>query len=123
MKIEGDIVAVMETWPLQVSIDTAEGRRELSLHSETRVDSGGDPADPSLLAPGQRVRIEALPTASGLRVESVSVLAGGAGTAPPEGPEPAGAPPGPRDDEAGTPHTEIEPVPMPPPAGRDPRDG
>jgi len=58
MVIEGTIVGVMETWPLQLSVDTGEDVCQVSLAQSTSITYGGRPADPAHLLPGRRVRVE-----------------------------------------------------------------
>jgi hypothetical protein len=56
--IEGTIVDVMETWPLQLSVDTGEGVCQVALAEATAVTSEGQPAEPAQLLPGRPVRVE-----------------------------------------------------------------
>ena len=58
MVIEGTIIGVMETWPLQLSVDTREGTWQVALAETTVVTSGGRPVDLSKLLPGRRVRVD-----------------------------------------------------------------
>jgi hypothetical protein len=58
MVIEGTIVDVMETWPLQLAVDTREGIYQVALAEATTVTSEGQPAEPARLLPGLSVRIE-----------------------------------------------------------------
>ena len=58
MVVEGTIVGVMETLPLQLSIDTGRGTRQVALAEGTTITSGGQLADMAQLLPGRRVRVE-----------------------------------------------------------------
>ncbi len=58
MVIEGTIIDVMETWPLQLSVDTGDGVCQVALGETTAVTSEGRPAEPARLLPGRPVRIE-----------------------------------------------------------------
>ncbi len=58
MVIEGTIIDVMETWPLQLSVDAGEGVCQVALGEATVVTSEGRPAEPAQLLPGCPVRVE-----------------------------------------------------------------
>jgi hypothetical protein len=61
MIIEGIIRGVMETWPLQLSIETASGVRDIGLSDRTKVvDTRGSRAAHDL-CPGQVVRVTVEP--------------------------------------------------------------
>ena len=57
MAIEGSIVEVMESWPLQLTVETEAGRYQVSLLSETTVTREGETVDPGELMPGLRIRV------------------------------------------------------------------
>jgi hypothetical protein len=56
--IEGTIIDVMETWPLQLSVDVGGRTRQVALGEETVITSEGQPADAGRLQPGRRIRVE-----------------------------------------------------------------
>lgn len=59
MAIEGTILEVMETWPLQLIISSAQGRVHVALREDTEVrKSDGTSGEMRLLRPGARVRVE-----------------------------------------------------------------
>lgn len=53
--VEGTITAVMESWPLQLTVSTGTGRYLVSLTPGTAIRRGGRPADARSLRPGFRV--------------------------------------------------------------------
>jgi hypothetical protein len=58
MTIEGSVLDVMESWPLQPTVQPPEGRYHVGLLTETVVNRGGKSVDAGELKPGVRVRIE-----------------------------------------------------------------
>lgn len=58
MEIEGHIQEVMESWPLQLAVDTNSGRYHVGLQPETRIEIGGVKVDPGDLKPGLTVLIK-----------------------------------------------------------------
>ena len=58
MIIEGTIVEVMESWPLQLSVKTQTARYHVELLSETAIMHEGRNVDPGKLSPGLQVRVE-----------------------------------------------------------------
>ena len=58
MSIEGTIVSVMESWPLQLVVENESGRWQVALRDDTAITVRGSPADPGQIRPGARVRIE-----------------------------------------------------------------
>ena len=55
--IEGNIMRVMESWPLQLVVDTSSGPLGVLLAEETRIMQRGHPASPNALMPGGRIRL------------------------------------------------------------------
>ena len=47
----------MESWPLQLALETATGREQVTLAGDVRIQQAGASVDPGALHPGQRVRI------------------------------------------------------------------
>jgi hypothetical protein len=59
MPIEGTILEIMETWPLQLVISGSQGRIHVALREDTEVRrSDGTSGGVRLLRPGARVRID-----------------------------------------------------------------
>lgn len=65
MEFEGEIVNVMETWPLQLTVASAEKQIHANLTLNTTVSKNGAEIDASQLMPGQTVRIQGREAASG----------------------------------------------------------
>jgi hypothetical protein len=55
--VEGNIVRVMESWPLQLVVDTLSGRLGVLLTEETKIMEGGRSVGPNALLPGEKVRL------------------------------------------------------------------
>jgi hypothetical protein len=55
--MEGRIVSVLETWPLQLMVDGAGGQWSVALSADTAVTEGGRRAEPSRLREGARVSV------------------------------------------------------------------
>jgi hypothetical protein len=70
--IEGTIVDVMETWPLQLSVVTGEGLYQIALAEATAVTSEGRPAEETQLLPGRPVRVEGEPS-NGLAMKAARI--------------------------------------------------
>jgi hypothetical protein len=49
MRVEGKIISIMETWPLQLTVETTAGRYHVSLLPETTVSQLGQPLDTGAL--------------------------------------------------------------------------
>ena len=60
MTIEGTITAVLESWPLELVVETATGFWHVALRSDTVITANGQPADPHRVGPGMRVTIEGI---------------------------------------------------------------
>jgi RNase P/RNase MRP subunit p29 len=60
MVIEGTIIRVMETWPLQLVISNLQGSIHVSMRDDTeiRVSGGAAIGNLKMLQPGRRVRID-----------------------------------------------------------------
>jgi hypothetical protein len=59
MVYEGTIVAVMETWPLQLIISSTQGRVHITMREDTEIQtSTGAPGNVQMLRPGRRVRVD-----------------------------------------------------------------
>lgn len=76
MVVEGKIVAVMESWPLQLTVETQSGPLHVGLQSGTVVTEQGSAVDPNRLRPEMRVRIEGDRTgANAVTARSITILA------------------------------------------------
>lgn len=58
MTIDGTIRSVMESWPLQLVVESATRRWQVALRADTAITAHGQPVDAGQLAPGLRVRID-----------------------------------------------------------------
>jgi hypothetical protein len=77
MVIEGQIVNVMETWPLQLTVRTEVTSFHVQLSDRTTTTRDGVPLDPGALRPSARVRItgsSAAGDSAALVAESIDVL-------------------------------------------------
>jgi hypothetical protein len=57
MSIEGEITGVMETWPLQLTVETANESYQVSLEPDTAITQDGQVIEAGQLSPGQAVTI------------------------------------------------------------------
>ena len=64
ISIEGEITQVMESWPLQLIVQTQNGRYYVGLLPETKITRRGQKVDPNKLNSGLRVKIQGQPSAS-----------------------------------------------------------
>jgi hypothetical protein len=55
--VEATIVQIMESWPLQLVLQTPAGREQVVLAENIRIERAGVLVDPGVLQPGQRVRV------------------------------------------------------------------
>ncbi len=55
--IEGTVVEVMESWPLQLSVQAETTERWFTLSDEAVVVDKGDAADPGHIKPGQKIHV------------------------------------------------------------------
>ena len=62
--IEGKITQVMESFPLQLMVETQDGRYCVALLPETKIAQQGKTLDASNLNPGLRVKIQGLTSAA-----------------------------------------------------------
>jgi hypothetical protein len=75
MVIEGEVVAVMESWPLQLTVQTMQGTYHVALLDETQITQRAELAEPSALRPGARVRIEGRQSAaSALVAKNIEII-------------------------------------------------
>ena len=77
MIIEGRIVSVMETWPLQLAVQGEGSVVHVQLTDQTSLLRGGSAIDPGEISPSMRVEVKGQPLAgdpSALIADSVRVL-------------------------------------------------
>ena len=55
--MDATILHVMESWPLQLALETSAGSEQLALANGARILRAGEPIDPGELKPGLRVRV------------------------------------------------------------------
>lgn len=55
--MEATIEYIMESWPLQLVLQTPHGREHVALAENARIQRAGMQVDPGDLQPGQHVRI------------------------------------------------------------------
>ncbi len=55
--MEATIVNIMESWPLQLALQTAAGSEQVALAENVLIQRAGVTVDPSTLRPGQTVRL------------------------------------------------------------------
>ena len=72
MVIEGEIIHVMETWPLQV-VQSQQGRYDVSLLEQTRILRGSQQVSASELRPGTNVEILGEGEGMALRAQTVRI--------------------------------------------------
>ena len=74
-RVEGRIVAIYETWPLQLALEGPRGRIDVALSAETAVIAGGRAAAPTALRDGARVAVEGETNAPGAMIAAgISIL-------------------------------------------------
>jgi hypothetical protein len=56
--IVGRVTGVMETWPLQLAVQTSAGIYHVLLRENATVTSGGHPVSPGRLRAGHAVRVD-----------------------------------------------------------------
>ena len=75
MIIEGKIVEVMESWPLQLTVETETGRYHVQLLSETTITREGETVDPGELLPDLQVQVEGQASGSNaMTAQAIEVL-------------------------------------------------
>ena len=77
MVIEGVVRGVMESFPLQLQVESGGRTHQVALGDRTRVSRAGAEVDPGAIMPGDRVRVsgrEGPAETGGLLAEAVEVL-------------------------------------------------
>lgn len=75
MIIEGKIVEVMESWPLQLTVETETGRYHVELLSETTITREGETVDPGELLPDLLIRVQGQRTgSSAIIAQTIEIL-------------------------------------------------
>jgi hypothetical protein len=73
--IEGTILEVMESFPLQLTLKTETGRYHVALLEETTITQEGATVESGILRPGMRVRIEGQASAlNAMTAQSIEIL-------------------------------------------------
>ena len=73
--IEGTITGVLESSPLQLTVETSAGPMHVALRADTAVSQDGRPIDPGRLRPDLRVRIRGDRSGpSALSARSIEIL-------------------------------------------------
>jgi hypothetical protein len=75
--IDGIVRGVMESFPLQLQVESGGRIRQVALGDGTRVSRDGARVDPGTIMPGDRVRIsgqEDSAEAGGFRAEAIEIL-------------------------------------------------
>jgi hypothetical protein len=78
MTVEGEIVAIRETWPLQLTVQSGTSRYDVVLRDRTSVRRGGRAVDPGGLRASERVRVTGVAApgaADALVADAIEVLA------------------------------------------------
>lgn len=55
--MDARIVHIMESWPLQLVLQTSTGREHVALAEDATIQRAGKRVDPGVLRPGQRIRV------------------------------------------------------------------
>jgi hypothetical protein len=55
--MDATIVHIMESWPLQLVLQTSTGREHVALAEDAYIQRAGKRVDPGVLQPGQRIRV------------------------------------------------------------------
>lgn len=58
MRVEGVVIEVYETWPLQLAIEASEGRYHVGLQVDTRITYRGHPVAASEIKVHRRITID-----------------------------------------------------------------
>ena len=73
MIIEGTIIEVMESWPLQLIVQTREGRYYVELLSETRITQAGESINQGNLLPDLQIQIDGNPGSQKLTMSAETI--------------------------------------------------
>jgi hypothetical protein len=75
MQIEGKIIDVFETWPLQLTVETRDGRLYVGLQLDTTITYHGLPSGASELKAHRWIRIDGEESApQGFLARSITIL-------------------------------------------------
>lgn len=75
MVIEGMVVDVMETWPLQLTLAADKSRLHITLGMNTIVTQGGEDLEMAQIRPKQRIRVHGRRVGeSGLVADSIVIV-------------------------------------------------
>jgi hypothetical protein len=73
MVIKGKVSHVLETWPLQLVVQTEQGRYDITLSEDTRVVRNQAQVSPGELRPGLTVEISCSGVAPRLTAETIRI--------------------------------------------------
>ena len=71
--IRGRIVHVLETWPLQLVVESAGRRHDVRLSDTTRITRSGGNADPGQLQPNMEIEISGETAGSTMVAQSIAI--------------------------------------------------
>ncbi len=75
MRIEGYVLEVMESMPLQLAVKSESTRIFVHLLLETTITQRGTPVGPGVIRPGIRIRIEGPGSVGeGMAADSIEIL-------------------------------------------------
>ncbi|MEO0688212.1 MAG: hypothetical protein AAFY76_24930 [Cyanobacteria bacterium J06649_11] len=77
MIISGKIIQVMESWPIQLSVETSSGTYDVQLLEDTKITRQGKIVKPGELNPNMRVKIEgqlSSPNSDGVTASTIEIL-------------------------------------------------
>jgi hypothetical protein len=72
--MEATVLHIMESWPLQLVLQTPAGREQIVLAENARIQRNGVPASPGALQPGQRVRVLIQTTNGARRIAELEIM-------------------------------------------------
>lgn len=77
MIISGKIIQVMESWPIQLSVETSSGTYDVQLLEDTKITRQGKTVKPGELNPNMRIKIEgqlSSPNSDGVTASTIEIL-------------------------------------------------
>lgn len=74
MELEGEVLHVMETWPLQLVVVAADGRYDVRLLETTRVVRKNREVRPGELRPKVRISISGMRTGTAIVAQYIKIL-------------------------------------------------
>ena len=74
MVIEGAVVHVKETWPLQLVVQSSQGRYDVTLMEETQVTRNDRHVSPGELKPRMKVKVSGEGQGTALKAQLIQIL-------------------------------------------------